>query len=75
MKSEILVNKNIEKSRYPYLGKCENDTLVVLFFEKKSGTVIITGTKGHWMWGEYYREWDEQCFTPIPPEQKVVLSN
>jgi hypothetical protein len=75
MKSEILMleRKNEKKSVYPYLGKYKS--LIVLFHKKHCGTVMANDNMEEWEIGEYFRGWDESVFTPLPPEQKVVLSN
>ena len=75
MKSEILMleSKYEKKSVYPYLGQYES--LIVLFSKKNCGTVMAKDEFGNWEIGEYFRGWDESIFTPLPTEQKVVLSN
>ena len=72
MKS-TLIEKNAKKEQeYPFLGVADDHT-VVLFTEEAQGTVVRVGTDDvNWL-GEWYTEWNMDCFTPF--EGSVLLEN
>lgn len=64
------------KPEYPFIGRCDNEKgwYIVLFRESCVGTVIAT-THPNWVIGETCTNFTMANFTPLPPNEKVVLRN
>ena len=79
MNSEMKECKKEVKRMYPYLGKLSNSKnyFIVLFDSAYCGT-IVNFTKSEYCknkLGTRNNNWNEENFTPLDPEEKVILSN
>lgn len=74
MKSEIIEAAPVpEKSKYPYLGKVDKESgVIVLFTSEKTGTIVFKGTHIFDI-GFTCSDWVEESFTPFTGT--VQLSN
>lgn len=63
--------------KYPYLGINEIDgkSYVVLFLNEEQGVVVMNETESDTIKFGDLKEFDEEKFTPLPPDQCVRLSN
>jgi hypothetical protein len=60
------------KSKYPYLGKHNNDDLIVGFYEPDSGVVIMSGSSRRRPL-ENRTNWSETLFTPLPSGTIITM--
>ena len=61
------------KKKYPCTMILPDINLIVLFKEKKCGTVLFTGTTNGWCIGDYSEDWNEKQFKKLPIP--ITLSN
>jgi hypothetical protein len=74
IKSELIENKVVEKSKYPYIGYSAHFGLTVLFIRKNEGTVIHIDEfmKTGFTIGQFSVNWTEEEYSPITHTIKLT---